>query len=183
MGQDTLKRLLTARVVRTPPKMTEDEQLYRDLVNIRPEGKSRGVGKDGEPLPPVPDAPGFRPQPLVTGTDPDFLSSVNRIMRIAPEMNDASRLAEIRHGHTKGSMERHINSKMAPDMFGLTNLLGLFDRRDKTIGISPNAVRNLPPYTRKTLEMILYLTPMTWMKQWVMKYHMQRATVRIKPDL
>lgn len=84
----------------------------------------------------------FLSDPPVVG-DLEFQLMARELQRRVPYAN----VSKIVKGHTGGTIDRHVAGRMQPDDFGETNLLGLYDLRDKSVGIRPNMDKALDQST------------------------------------
>jgi hypothetical protein len=80
----------------------------------------------------------FLPDVPVVG-DLEFQLLARELQKRIPHAN----VSKIIQGHTWPSMNAHVDSKMKPDMFGQTNLLGVYGLQDKSIGIRPDMDKEL----------------------------------------
>lgn len=78
----------------------------------------------------------FKPEPPVIGS-PRLARSVKEIYRTVPELRHAD-VKQINAGPTPGVAETLREYKFPVGMFDKTNLLGMYDRRDKQVFVRPN---------------------------------------------
>ena len=143
MPQDKLEQALLRRGAKIAPE--EDEYREKvlgptifDLLNKpmpKPPVAEETDNVVVDNIPKVPRHPSFEPEPVVIGS-PKFLKAAQYFLNMAPALR--TKVKNITEGHTRGSMQMHMKDKLRPDDFGQTNLYGVFDRRNKEIGIRPN---------------------------------------------
>lgn len=125
MPQDRLQRVLLDRS-RISPK----EQEVRDILNTSDIDPTSGI---------APTAPQFRKQPEVWSTDPKFIASMDRTMRVSPEL--AGSISRVEQGPSADVMENILSDKNGDrlmDIWDRLNLVGLFNPTSKKTWVSPN---------------------------------------------
>jgi hypothetical protein len=122
--QDPLQQILTNRNSPVLPIRNQDSfDVYKDSVGIFPDPSS-GV---------APTAPAFRKYPDVRGGT-EFARMVDALLKRIPEIRGISSV--ITHGPDANSIEDMIDSKLRPDLFEDSTLLGVAD-----LGASPGKKR------------------------------------------
>lgn len=89
----------------------------------------------GPDLPRVPHPGLFRPHTEVRG-DSDFAQTVDSLFRAVPDLQ--GRVKTIQRGPTQAAVEALAASGFGPELFGGSNLLGIYDPTRSEIGITPS---------------------------------------------
>lgn len=110
------------------------------MINKRPIGTSPGSVEGVGELPPVPRAPAFRPYPNILGGR-GLARAVDKALKVAPEMQGS--FSKVSYAPTDGVVGEMSRSGIPPIDFPNTNLLGLHDRKDRSIYINPNLKSSL----------------------------------------
>lgn len=90
-------------------------------------------------LPSVPPPSSFQPDPLVVGS-PELARQAKRMLDLDPRTK--SKVSTITQGPTKGTMEDMLEYGLPIDSFKNTSLLGMYDRRNGALGLSPRLSRD-----------------------------------------